>query len=205
MTQKIGSLSRWSALDNGSAIRFESDLPGERRIRLHLNLEAVTTFYLATGGKPILLATAGPGLETLEFSAAGNLEIIPEKDHGAIRYHTAESEPTFAKILDPVIFTRIANRRHRNPEMEEMMWRMQANMERRLAQTAGEIEAAFERRRKEEQNGRPVEIVQTDAPGAAANDGGGDEPEPKPADKKPGKAAESKDEGKGKGGKPDEA
>ena len=170
MTIKLNSLDRWNVLEAGHAILFENMSNGsERRIRLHLNLSRQTTFFVENEEGPRFLAVAGPGLETIEFGMAGRCAVIAEDGAGEVQYQTAEGEPTFVEIVDPVIFTKIATRRPRNPELEEIMYRMQINMEHRLAQQAGEFEAALERRRMEATNGRPAETVITDAPGAAAN------------------------------------
>lgn len=173
MTVKLHSLSRWLPLNSGDAIVFEkSSGTGERRVRLHLNLARQTTFFVEDKDGARLLATLPAGLETVEFSAAGKVAVFAEDGAAEVHYQTSEYEPTHVRVVDPVIFTKIANRRHRNPELEEMMFRMNQNLERRLAIQAAEIEAAFERRRKEEEYGRSAEIIETDAPGAAANAGG---------------------------------
>ncbi len=170
MTIKLNSLARWNTLAAGQAIVFESPSnDGERRIRLHLNVSHPTALYAEDESGPRFLCVVPTGVETVEFFAAGKIAVFNEDGDCEVHYQTAESEPTFAEVIDPVIFTKIANRRHRNPELEEVMYRMQLNMERRLAQQAGEIEAAFERRRKEETDGRPAETVISNAPGAAAN------------------------------------
>lgn len=167
MTVRLHSLDRWKTLERGQAIMFEKPSNNaERRIRLHLNLAGQTTFYVETEEGPRFLAVAGPGQETVEFAVAGTVAVMADEAAGEVQYQTAEGEPTFAVVVDPVIFTRIATRRHRNPELEEMMYRMEMNMQRRLAQQAGEIEAALARRVREETHGRPAEIVETNAPGA---------------------------------------
>ena len=173
MTIKLNSLDRWNALERGQAIIFEKQSnDSERRVRLHLNLAGQTTFYVENEDGPRFLCVAGPGLETVEFAIAGKVAVMADEAAGEVQYQTAEGEPTFATVVDPVIFTKIANRRHRNPELEEVMYRMQLNMERRLAQQASEIEAALERRRQEEENGRPTETVVSDAPGASTGPSG---------------------------------
>lgn len=177
MVVKLNSLSRWLSLDNTKAILFSGTSDNERLVRIQFNLEAVTTFYVGKDQMDAdLLCTIGPGQETVEFYAQGDFYIFAEKDAGMVKYQSADLEPTFSEVVDPVIFTKIANRRHRNPEMEEMMYRMQLNVERRLAQQAGELEAAFERRRKEEENGRSAETVVSNAPGAASGSGGTEVP-----------------------------
>ncbi len=173
MTIRLNSLSRWKDLEAGAAIMFDDPATeNERRIRLHFNLAAATPFYIEDANGPRFLTVVPAGLETVEFGAVGSFAIFPQEGAREVQYQTAEDEPTYATVVDPVIFTKIANRRHRNPEMEEVMFRMQQNMERRLAQQADEIEQALERRRMEETHGRPAERIETNAPGAAANAGG---------------------------------
>ena len=60
-----------------------------------------------------------------------------------------------------------------------MMFRMNQNIERRLASQAAEFEAALIRRR-EEDNARAAERVISNAPGATVNAGGAEIPEPEP-------------------------
>ncbi|MBB4952250.1 hypothetical protein H4S14_000292 [Agrobacterium vitis] len=172
MVLKLNSLSRWSVLPANQAIVFAGDDLGERTVRLNLNLEAVTSFFIAFGKDEMFLVTMQPGVDTVEFSAAGTFRVYAEEGSGAVLYQSADLEPTFSEIVDPVIFTKIANRRHRNPELEEMMFRMNMNIERRLAEQAHELEAAFERRRLEAENARPSEQVQSAAPGSVAGSGG---------------------------------
>lgn len=196
MAIKLNALDRWKALAPGDAIDFENTSDAGRRVRLHVNVAAPTTFYVENDDGPRLLASVPAGLETIEFSAAGKFAVFAQEGAGEVHYQTAEGEPTFARVVDPVIFTRIANRRHRNPELEEMMFRMQANQERRFAQLAGEMEAAFARRVKEVEHGRAAERVETVAPGATASAGRVEVSGKEPAEPKPGEDAGGADGGK---------
>lgn len=191
MTIKLNSLARWAELGPKSGIVFEGSDDGERRVRINFNLEAVTSFFIHQDDEQRFLTTLQPGLETLEFNAVGTFAVFPEENCGCVQYQSADLEPTFSEIIDPVIFTKIANRRHRNPELEEIMYRMQANMERRLSQQAGEFQAALDRRVKEEEHGRPAEIVKSDAPGAAVNAGSAQVPAQVPATEKSGEAVKA--------------
>lgn len=146
MTVKLNSLARWANLDADQAIVFEGTDVAERRVRINFNLEGVTSFFIGTDEAERFLCTIGPGLETVEFNTKGTFKVYAENGSGAVQYQSADLEPTFAVIPDPVIFTRIANRRHRNPELEEMMFRMNQNIERRLAAQAQEMEAVYARR-----------------------------------------------------------
>lgn len=186
MAVKLNSLARWAYLDPKEAISFDGDPLRERLIRLQLNLEAVTSFYITDGERGTnFLCTMAEGVDVLEFYCAGKFSVFAEEGSGVVHYQSADLEPTFSEVVDPVIFTKIANRRHRNPELEEMMYRMQENMERRLEQQAHEFDAALQRRRQEEENGRSAEIVISNAPGASSGSGSGTVPEEKPDGEKP--------------------
>ncbi|WP_234887325.1 hypothetical protein [Agrobacterium pusense] len=199
MVLKLNSLSRWSELPSDQAIVFAGSDIGERTVRLNLNLEAVTSFFIGIGDEERFLVTVQPGVDTVEFSALGTFRVYAEEGSGAVLYQSADLEPTFSEIVDPVIFTKIANRRHRNPELEEIMFRMNQNLEARLAQQAHEFEAALERRRMEEENGRSAETVLSNAPGAVAGSGGTEVPAQGAAGEKSGEAAPAPDGGEQQG------
>lgn len=171
MTIKLNSLGRWKELEASAVIQFERTA-GERRIRLHLNLEAETVFFLEDENGPRFLTTVPAGVETLEFNAAGGVAVFPAEGSGRVMFQTAEGEPTFSDVVDPVVFTKIAQRRHRNPELERMMFVMNQNLERRLAMQAAEFEAALARGREGEEINAEQAIV-PDATGAAAEAGSG--------------------------------
>jgi hypothetical protein len=158
MVMKLNSLARWAVLPAGSAIVFEGRADAEKRVRLSLNLEAVTSFFIRDKSGHRFLCTCGPGLEVIEFSVAGSFDVFPEEKAGIVQYHCAAHEEAFTVVDDPKIFTKIASRRSRNPEMEEIMYRMNANMERRLAMQTSEMEAAFAARMRSIENERaPVD------------------------------------------------
>lgn len=197
MTLKLGSLARWKPFPL-DALNLDGREHGERRIRLNINAEAEVAIYRVFRAldDQQLVAVLAPGVHTVEFSAQGKVSLIAVRPDGAqVWFQTADEEPTYVEVIDPVIFTRIANRRHRNPELEEMMYRMQANVERRLAAQAEEFEQALQRRRTEDEHGRPAETIITNAPGAAAGAGGGEVREPEPAAPEPGETPGSEDGG----------
>lgn len=158
MTIKLDSLARWSLLGKGQAIQFTSaEKDAGRRVRLHLNCADFTTFYVDDGKSVRLLATVNAGLETVEWSAAGDFAVLAEEGAGEIWYWTAEAEPTFAVVADPVIFTKLLERRKRNPEVEYMMRQVHLNNERRMAEQAAGFGAIVNELRKEIADGRRVE------------------------------------------------
>lgn len=200
MTIKLGSLARWKMFPL-DALNLPGRDGGERRIRLNINAESEIALYRVFRAldDQQLVAVLAPGFHTVEFMAAGTVSLIAAKQDGAqVWYQTADDEPTYVEVVDPVIFTRIANRRHRNPELEEMMYRMQLNVERRLAAQAEELEQALSRRRAEEEHGRPAEKIVTNAPGSAAAAGGEEVRAPEPVAPESGEAPG----GAGGGGQP---
>ena len=201
MVVKLNSLSRWSVLDPEQAIVFAGSDVAERRVRIDFNLEAATSFFIVDDdGVENFLCALPHGQETIEFNAAGTFRVYAENGSGVVQYVSADLEPTFSEIVDPVIFTKIANRRHRNPELEEIMFRMNQNLEARLAQQAHEFEAALERRRMEEEYGRSEETVISNAPGTAAGAGGATVPAQGAAGEKSGENAPAPNAGEQQGG-----
>lgn len=178
MAIKLHSLKRWETLVPGSAVIFDHGTGyGERRVRLSVNCQRETVLMYETEDGEDFLAVAPAGLETVEFSVAGKVAVFAADPKASFKYQTAELEPTHSEVVDPRIFTKIANRRHRNPELEEIMMRMNRNMEMRMAEQAKFFEQALERRRQEEKNGQSIELVKTDAPGATPVSGIGKLPQ----------------------------
>lgn len=140
---KLNSLSRWNRLAADGAVMFDGP---ERRIRLFVNVETETAFFYQTAETEAdcLLAVVSPGVCAIEFYAGGKLAVlaVPASADAQVWYQTAESEPTHIKVVDPVVFTKIAQRRERNPELERMFGLMVRNQRQREAQ----MNAEFERR-----------------------------------------------------------
>lgn len=181
MTIKLGSLSRWRPYMGGAVI-LAGTPHRERQIRLHFNCESETAIYrvFADTDDQQLISVVPAGHETVEFHAAGEVRFIAVPISGTeVWYQTADIEPTYIEVSDPEIFTRIATRRHRNPELEEMMYRMQENMERRFAMQAHEFEAALQRRRDEEN-------AEANDQGAVAGSGGEEVRSQEPTGTQPG-------------------
>lgn len=137
MTIKLNSLDRWQRLEEGKAIGFAG--AESRRVRLHVNCLNETALYLTPEkGNPRLLTVVGAGLNTVEFAAGGNFVVwADEKEAGELWFQTAEHEPTHFENLEPVIFTKIIQRRKRNTDLELMMFR--------AGQNAAAREAAMQR------------------------------------------------------------
>ncbi|RWG23269.1 MAG: hypothetical protein EOQ55_00490 [Mesorhizobium sp.] len=134
---KLNDLSRWASIAPGEVIRFSAGNP--RSIRLKVNCRFQTSLFIVHADKDTgeltddLLVTVPAGISLVEFVTGSNPFRISADGSDPVRYYTAEMEPTAVEVADPVSFTKIAHRRARNPELEEMMFLMNQNMERRLA------------------------------------------------------------------------
>lgn len=131
----LKDLGRWQALGEGASIRFEADKM--RRFRLEVNTPNRTRFYLVNGTDVTFLASVD-GYEVIQFIAPEVFEITSDGAEALI--YTTEFEQTSVEIPDAVIFTKIAERRARNPELEYMMSKVQENMDRRLAVATRDFE-----------------------------------------------------------------
>ncbi|MES0175722.1 hypothetical protein [Mesorhizobium sp. M0006] len=128
----LKDLSRWAAMQPGEAISFNAGNP--RTVRLRVNCQSYTAFYIAFGDAgERFLCSAPAGLSLIEFVTNSQPFKIGSDAADAVAYYTAELEQT-AVESDAESFTKIAHRRARNPELEQMMFLMNQNMDRRLAQ-----------------------------------------------------------------------
>lgn len=133
MTIKLNTLERWQLLPEGQGIA----LVGKRgrKVRIEFNSEVQRRLYITrASGELRFLTVLRAGHNSLEFVEDGRFVLIPENTvQGELWAYTSEFEPAHAVVDDPVVFTKIAHRRSRNPELEQMMFLMQQNIDRRLA------------------------------------------------------------------------
>lgn len=152
--QRMFNLSKWRVVTEGEMIRFESSHP--RTVRLEVNSPDRAKLLLHEEERdPCFLAVVN-GRDAIEFSADGTFEITVTGSD--VYFYTAEGDDWSVEPVDGRTFTRIVERRSRNPEMELMMHMAMTNMERRLDQQAAELERRFERRAATGHDGtaRPV-------------------------------------------------
>lgn len=150
MAIKLGNLSRWQPLTKGSVLK----LPGTevRLIRLNVNSPGAAILHVVNAdGEPEFLA-APIGRDTVEFFAAGEVQITTES--ADVKVYAADTEPAYNIEPDGEAFTKIMERAPRNPELEQMMYLSQINIERRMAQVHAELDAKYAR--QFEHNSSPV-------------------------------------------------
>lgn len=82
------------------------------------------------------------GRDRLEFAVDGAFDLVAVGS-GAYVY-SVDGLQIASHVVAPVIFTRIANRRQRNPHLEMIEYQMRTNVERRMQQMAEESERRIE-------------------------------------------------------------
>lgn len=136
MTQRIHSLSKWQALEDGKAIDFTLDKP--RTVVLEVNAPKETALYVQEKeGKPTFLAVC-KGRDRIEFGVERAFKLIAED--GPVWIYTFDGQETAFVIESPYIFTRIADRKQRNPHQELIEYQMRENVRRMGEQLAAESE-----------------------------------------------------------------
>lgn len=157
---KLDSLERWSRLEKGSVLTLPGEAP--RRVKLNVNSPGWAKLFIVTDdGEPVFLACA-ERRDVVEFAAGGDIRITTEDDDVFI--YTSENEPTFTIIENAEVFTQIANRAARNPDLEHIMFMAEQNMARRFAAMEQEINhkvtAAYDAGKQS--------VAHSDAPGTVA-------------------------------------
>lgn len=125
--QRLFNLSKWTELRDGEALPFKGARP--RTVRLELNAPDEVSLYSVENGEPIFLALVR-GRDVVEFAPDGEFALAVEG--GTVFVYTADGQDVHSIAPDPVIFTKIAERRRRDPAMELMMYEMNRNIEKRL-------------------------------------------------------------------------
>lgn len=162
--QRIYNLAKWGFLREGEAIAFLN--PRRRVVVLEVNAPGPVCLYVmqdpedkranpelvtdreagrtkgdlerSPEAEAQFLAFVPGGRETLEFGVDGAFELISEG--GSCYVYTADSQDVATRVVAPLIYTRIANRRQRNPHLEMIEYQMRLSQERFRAQLEMEVE-----------------------------------------------------------------
>lgn len=137
MAIKVSNIDKWNQLEPGKHI----ELPGNRlrRVRLEVNCPERTRFdvlELDAEGEMAHGTFIGTvlGKETFEFTAEGDLTIIPSRGEEAVEvwYFCQDGDQTAVEIDGEETFMELITRQTRDPVMEKYMYMQQLNFERRL-------------------------------------------------------------------------
>lgn len=138
---KLNDLKKWQYLGEGEVAHFAKDDP--RTVRVDFNAPGGAILSIREKDAEQGFDVALKGRDVLEFSVDGAFDV--SVDDG-VWFYTADSTDWTVEKVKHESFTRIVERRTRNPEMEHMIYMASLNMERRLAQQADELQRQFERR-----------------------------------------------------------
>lgn len=141
--QRMFNLRKWTEMTEGTAVSFAGTRP--RIVNLEVNAPSEVCLYLKypESDETYFLALVR-GRDKIETYVDGAFEVLSE---GGVCYiYTADGDDISSVVLEPVIFTRIAERRARNPELEAIERRMFLNQQKRLDAQMAE----FDRRLKAE-------------------------------------------------------
>lgn len=225
--QRMFNLRKWTEIQAGGGVSFESVRPRTVRFevnsfeetRLHIVYpegvylttpgivgEASTTEEIIAPGTVFFLGRSF-GRDVIETFVEGRFDLVV--DGGTLWLFTADGDEVHATVIEPVIFTRIAERKSRNAELEAIERRMYLNQQRMLSAMHDE----FERRMQEKENesavryaGRdgvppkvPASIAETRGrPAAAPEAASTDEPDQADQDAGDGEPVANAKKGKGK-------
>lgn len=176
----LKELTRWvEVTDKG--IKFPHDEP--RKIRLEVLAEKEESLYVKDGkDEPFYIGTFH-GYDVVQFNVRGPCSI--QATGAGVKVFTPEFQSHVIEIPDAVSFTRMVERRVRNPELERIELKMRQNMEHRLRQVEKDVTLRVSQRMREENAERErerferaseVEAERVAQSQLAAEDAGADEP-----------------------------
>lgn len=146
------------------------ELPGERRrVRLELNTAEPCQIVLQTGPDDLRFLVNVCGRETVTFIAEGDVCLWPSSD-GEVWWWCPEMETTSVAVPDAETFTKIAERRPRNHELERVAAKMAENANRRMAALEGRFGREVDALRRENETLKTE--VKRGNPKPAADDNG---------------------------------
>lgn len=212
MAQRLHNLSKWERLE--SALVFEN--PEPRIVKIDVNCPVETEFWVERTSetvlsdierqidveanrdvKPALTRTflgLAKGRDQFEFYVEGAFTLKATED---CWYFTIDSVRIATEIIAPVIFTRVANRRQRNPHLEMMEFQMNRNLNRRLEAMQSETDRRIAALAEGVERHAPQRDIKAPASLVGREEQRPEQGEPEPA---PLDADGGQDEGKGGAG-----
>lgn len=133
--QRMFNVAKWARIGEGEVLDFNGNRP--RVVRLEVNAPSPSRLYLydRDEGGGIFLAKVD-GRDSVEFHAGGKFSLMADAE---CYVYTADGQHIHHEAIDPVIFTRITERRQIPAEIAHMQQMMQINIERRLAAQRSEF------------------------------------------------------------------
>lgn len=146
--QKIYNVENWVVIEPGQVLEYPADRP--RLVRLEVNAAAESQLYMLNASNEAFFLALVKGRDTIEFVSSGKFSLSVAEN--ACSVYTVDGSNISHTVEAPVSFTRIVERRRRNPELEIIAAQMAANMNRIIEQQANEREAEYARRDRARQH-----------------------------------------------------
>ncbi len=129
--QRVLSIYDWQKLPKNERAVFQSDVIGQRLVRLRVNAPNRVAVYLNLPDlvDPVFVATVH-GLDEIQFYVEGDYKL--SAIGGELWFDTLDGTRPDVEPVEPDSFTSIVERRQRNPELELLERKMHENMERRM-------------------------------------------------------------------------
>lgn len=167
--QRIQNIEKWKHVAAGGAMNFEYEW--RRTIRLDVNAAGTAAlFYVDGNGETTFLALV-TGRDVVEFQCQGDAFSIVVEDADAW-FYTIDGERMAVSLPDAVKFTKLIERRQRNPEVELMRYHMEATMKGMMEHQQRELDRRIDRLAAASAAPAAKPVAKGDAGGA------GSEPEP---------------------------
>jgi len=136
MTIKLGYIEQWEVVGEGFFLPEEKP----RRVKIDVNVEGTAKFYGHGKDGVIFYLGQVTGRNTLELAVDGSLKVTAEGSDAWFKCQEVHQRP---KATANETFTKVANRKERNPELERMMHIMTLNVDKRMAQMQSDHEKAI--------------------------------------------------------------
>lgn len=171
MVVRVHNPSKWAAIQPGNVLQIPNVVE-PRVVRIEFNAPAPARVDLVQEDGSIVFLAAFSGMEVVEFTAEQPCQVAVTSDEDVF-FFTNEGDSISFENPHAVSFVQYWERTPRNPELERMMWKMEANMMRRLQQQADEREQA---RVRAEQRENGDGTADGSSGGAGGTSSGGEQP-----------------------------
>lgn len=137
---RVHNVTKWARLPKGEELEIVGD--ALRRVRLEVNSPERAKAYLVREDAPPVFLAVSEGLGVIEFSTPAEKVRVQFVSDEPVWYYTAEGDQIAVARPESPSFVRVASRRERNHELEQMMFKMEQNMNRRIALQFEDLERA---------------------------------------------------------------
>lgn len=143
MVVKLSNLAAWRVVNPGDGILLPG---GKRRVRIAFNTPAQTEITVLHANKAYLLGVV-TGFDEFEFGVDEAVEVHLDSDKPCY-WRTDDGDQTATQPSTDT-FTKMMERKERNPELEYMMYMAEVNANKRAEQMIASVTAMAERTLRE--------------------------------------------------------